>query len=1140
MQKRAICASARGGTFTKLLLIMKFTAIFFLSACLGANATGYSQISLSETNVPLQKVFKEIEKQSGYDFLFSYELLQKAGNISVNVRGVSLRKAVEACLKGKGLTYEILAKTVVITPGPVTPVLQPVIVPPPPDEIRGRVTDSTGTPLAGASVVVKGTKQVVLTDDKGIFTLTGVADGASLIISYVGYNTEVIRWSGLNNGNIRIVLRHNNNPLDDVQIIAYGTNTRRFSVGSVSTVTAEDIEQQPVTNVLLALQGRVPGLVINPSSGVPGSSVKMQIRGQNTLQSDPTNSATSIYDQPLIIVDGLPYAAQNVNLSLLASLGGNNFQVAGSGISPINGINTADIESVTVLKDADATSIYGSQGANGVIVITTKKGKPGKTVFNLSVNTGPNKVTRAYKMMNTPQYLQMRHEAFANDGLTPTAANAPDLLVFDTTKNTDWVRQFFGGTSNNTYVHGSLSGGTSVNTFILSGGYSRSAYDFPGDFSDNTWTLHTGLHHASLDHKFNADFGSDISYDQNNSSGSPDVTKAFFLPPDFPDMTDASGNLIWNYKGTNIASSQAYGYLKETANLQNFTNNNTLKLSYELLPGLKLSANTGYSRSAVKEYTTDPLAAQSPAAPVATASFAGSTYQTINIEPQIDYNRLVGRGVLNLTAGGTYRKNTFYSNTMTGQGYTDDALLGSIDGASSSTSTDNSTIYKYTGAFARAGYVYDRKYIVNFTGRRDGSSNFGPGHQFGNFGSAGAGWIFSEEKGFSTALPFISYAKIAGNYGTNGSDGVQGYQFLDYWTSYTSYNYLANYQGTRGLSPVNPYNPDFSWASKKGLNLSLDLGLLKNRLLVNANYYVDRTSDQLVEYTLPTQTGFTQVQANLNATVQDKGLELAITSDNIKTKNFHWTSTFNISGNRNKLVAFPGLATSSYASIYTLGKSTSLVYGFKYKGINDTTGLYQFYKADGKTATYYPSYARQQQGGDEIPIGDPGQPVFQGGLGNTITYKGLSLMVYFQFSKYDQQHNYLSDLGGTPGQENTNLPAALLGKFWQKPGDHVPLEKLSTGLAGGDPSAEYEESYFNASTGAYSEDFYVRLKTLSLSYSLSGKWVKRMHMSGCRIYVNAENLLTFTDYKFEDPELPGNPNAIPLQRIIMGGLSFDF
>jgi TonB-linked SusC/RagA family outer membrane protein len=1126
---------------SKFFLVMKLTILILILACAQVFAKVSAQkINLSVKNVPLTKVLDNIHHQSGYSIFYDKELVRKVTDVDVEIKNATVESALNEVLKDKPLTWSIVDQTIVIKEKIyLLPDKINVLISPPPIIITGKVTNDKGEPLVGVTIVIKGTSKGTITYENGYYKLQVDPKDKFLIFSSVGKIKQEIEIKGRTVINVEMKVETSN--LDEVQIIAYGTTTRRYNVGSVSTVTSQEISQQPVSNLMLALQGRVPGLLITPTGGgIPGATVSLQVRGQNTLQA--STSTSLIYDTPLIIVDGMPTAAQNKNQVQLL----NSF-IAGSGLSPLNNINPADIESISVLKDADATSIYGSQGANGVIVITTKRGKAGKTAFNINVNTGPNSPAQPLDMLNTQQYVHLRKQALQLDGIALTdtyaASQLQDLLVFDTTKNTNWAKKFFNSNPMNVDIHMSLSGGTAENTYILSGGYTRSAYNLPGDFVNNRFSFHSGAHHVSVNHKFTMDFGTDISYDKNNSSVSATPGQAMVLAPDAPDMFTPSGDLVWVYKGVPIT--QMFAQLQQPYDMQMFTLQSSIKIDYEVIPGLKVGVLAGYSRSDSKEYSAIPKATQNPAnSPYNSAAFGMSIGQSINIEPQLNYRKDIGKGLFSALLGGTYKKTFGYGNSQTGSNYPDDALLHTIQAAATVTYTDNSNIYKYVGAFARLNYLYNNKYIINLTGRRDGSSNFGPNNQFGNFASAGLGWIFSDEKAFQRWLPFISFGKLAGNYGTNGTDGVAAYNYQPFWKIY-----LANpktFQGTVPLIPNNLSNPDYTWAAKRALSLSLDLGFLKNRILVNGTWYQNRTTKQIASYPLPTQAGFASVVENVNAQVQDKGLEITISTRNIQSKDFTWTSSFNISGNRNKLLAFPNLATSPYAGVYEIGKSINTLYGFKYAGINPTTGLFQFYKGDGTTITSSGlSYTRASRGGDMVSCGT-GEPDFYGGLSNNFTYKGLSVTLFFQFSKR-YAPNYLAGIyySGGPGYAN-NQSTYILDKMWLQPGDqNAVLQRPTTGAYSPTASplasqAQRTASYFMNSTGAYGDDFYVRLKTVSISYQLSDKWIKTMHMTNCNIFVNAENVLTFTNYKFGDPEMPGQLYGIPTQRIISAGLSFSF
>ena len=1136
------------GFLRKFMLVMKLTTVLLIAAIMQVSAGTYAQkVTLQKNNASLQSIFSEIRTQTGYDFLGDANLIRNAKPININVKDAPLNEVLIQCFQGQDLTYTLEEKTVVVKKKKMAIIDKiNILIPAPPIIISGKVTDEKSEALYGANVVIKGTLKGTSTNDKGDFSLN-VTEGDVLLVSYVGYETQQYKVQAAGATSINFSLKRKESRLDQIQIIAYGTGSKRFSVGSLATVTAEDIENQPVTNPLLALQGQAPGLTVTSTSGIPGSQVLVQIRGQNTLNS--TLNPKRPYDQPLFIVDGVPFATQNNNVSQFASLlngqgGSANLSPVSVGISPFNNINPADIESISILKDADATSIYGSQGANGVILITTKKGKPGATTFDLNVNTSFNSVSRPVKLLNTAQYLQLRKDAFAADGYTPSnnpnnySAYAPDLTIYDQNKNTDWEKLIYGQNTNNTDVHASLSGGSVNNTFLISAGYNRSNYNYPGDFANQQYSLHSNLHHSSTNSRLTIDLITDFGYEQNNSAGYGGAQDVIFSP-NLPDLLSPSGSLNWSYQGVNLTSYQFYASLLQPTNLQNYNFNTSFHISYKLLKGLTFAANLGYNRNTTNENSQTPGASQNPTSINRTANFSTNNAQTINIEPQINYNKTIGKGAFTALLGATYKKNPTTSTYTTGTGYSNDNFLGSINGVSV-TAGDNISIDKYVAAFARFNYIYDNEFIINLTGRRDGSSRFGPDHRFGNFGSVGAGWIFSEENVIKKALPVLSYGKISGSYGTTGSDGIAAYQYQSLFKAISS---APTFQGVGPSYSANLYNPDYSWAAKKSLNIALDFGFFNNRLLLNATYYRDRESNQLVNYPLSAQAGISSVLENLDATIQNKGLEFSVSSTNIKTKNFSWQTTFNLSFNRNKLLSYPNLASSSYASQYAIGQSTSMIYGYLYKDVNPTTGLFEFYKKDG-TVTSNPAYGLAAAGGDQVPIANR-EIKYMGGFGNTFTYKQFSLTVFCQFASQNAP-NYLYQIYGTNQLGFMyNQPSAVLGNYWKAPGDVAQLQRLASSystpfIASAGTSATSTALKFAQSTGAYSDDTYLRVKTVSLSYQLPNALLNKLHIKGASVFMNAQNLLTFTNYKVGDPEQPGLFTAVPVQRVVAFGLNLKF
>lgn len=1128
---------------------MKLPVFPLLVACLLLHTNGYGQkLNLTEKNATLERIFGEVEKQAGYTFFYKAGLLKNAGKITIDVKQADIDEVMAICLKGLPLQYTIVAKTVMIIDKPALASSATT----PAKQTRGMVIDSSGRGLADASVVVKGTKTGVSTDKDGRFLLDGIGPGDEIIVSYAGFAAQEIKISNFNN--VIVILAPSTSPLDAVQIIAYGTTTKRFNVGSVSTVTADDIKKQPVSNALQALQGRVAGLMVNNTSGVPGAAVKLQIRGQNTLNSIGT--ADLPFDQPLYIVDGVPFAPQNQNTSTNLNLGVggrpsyNDQNISGTGgLSPFNSINPADIEQIDVLRDAEATSIYGSQGANGVILITTKKGKKGPLSLNINITDGASVATRTPQMMNTRQYLALRKEAMANDGLSnvllPPASTDignmrtyPDLLVYNSTEYHNWADDFLGGTARNFNAHASLSGGTDLSNFIISGGYTRNTYNFPGGFANTRVSTSAAFHHNSPDRRFAVDFTASFSSDKNDATGSPSALDAFLLPPNRPALLDENGQLVWSYNNFPTGDNPL-AFLKRAANILSYNLNNSLTISYRILPGLTFKQSFGYSKFNTVQYKSVPLVSIKPGdGTQASASFGNSDQQSIIIEPQLNYNSNLGFAKLDVLIGGTFRKNTSSSNTMNGAGYISDELLGSIGGASVITGSTSATEYKYAAVFGRVGFNRDGKYLLNLSARRDGSSNFGPGRQFGNFAAVGAGWIFSQEDFFKKAFPFISFGKLRGSYGTTGTDGVAPYRYQPNWTSVSPIS-SSPFQGIRGLIPTNLFNSDYSWAVNKKLDLGLDLGFLKDRILLGVSVYQNRCGNQLTQYTLPIQTGFGSVTANLPALVQNKGLEISLNTTNIRTSSFTWSSSFNISFQNNKLLEFPDLELSPYANNYFIGMPVNTRIGAKYAGLDSATGAYRF--LDGKgNYTISPQFTTLVANGGDGYFLPNTTPEFFGGLNNNFTYKNLGLSFFLQFNKQLGQ-NYLYNIfgfGTGPGGMY-NQPVDIIGKYWQKPGDQKVLSRPTTNTSFNSFLVSIANNSFPNSDVVYSDASYIRLQNVAFYYALPARLLKRVWIKNCRINVNIQNLLTFTNYELGDPETR-TLYGIPPQRTIVAGLSFGF
>jgi TonB-dependent starch-binding outer membrane protein SusC len=1089
------------------LLVMKMTAFLLFIVCMHVAAKTQAQISLSEKKAPLEKVLKEIKKQSGYALFYDAALLQKAHPVDIEVKDVSLDQALGIIFKDQPLTFEIVGDKIITIKDKSESSKSSGMISPPVD-VHGRVTDSLGNPLQGASVTVKGTRKGIQTDAGGNFTLKGVADNATIIISIVGYENQQIELKG--EKELFITLKLGITSLQDVVVSkGYYNTTERLNTGDVTKVTSDEIEKQPVPDPILALEGRVPGLSIMQTSGVPGAGSTIMLRGQNSIANG---------NAPFYIVDGVPFSSTSITSNYVGGIFGTPAEGGQFGISPFNALNPSDIESIEVLKDADATAIYGSQGANGVILITTKKGKAGKTTVNVNIYTGTGKVTRMLDMLNTQQYLEMRHEALNNDAVAPSISNGDyDLLFWDTTRYTNWQKVLIGNPAPFTNAQVSLSGGDINTQFLISGDYSTQGTVFPGAYKDQKASGHFSLTHSSPDHRFHAQFNAEYINDNSNLPQT-DFTSQITLAPDAPALYDASGNVNWQPLNGTATFYNPLRYTGQSAKAVTDNLISSLNLSYQILQGLQLKSSFGYNHDQMNQNLLSSSSYVPPPYNL-NPSYKSNNFGTTElnswvIEPQLNFSRLVGKGHLDILAGTTFRENTKNDIGFNASGFSSDALI-SDPSAASSLSLDGSTnsLYHYTALFGRVGYNWEEKYLLNLTARRDGSSRFGPEKQFGNFGSVGAGWIFSKEKFIESDLPFLSFGKLRGSYGITGNDQIGDYQFLSTYTP----NSLT-YQGITGLRPTSLTNPYFAWETNKKLEGGLDLGFFKDRILLSGSYYTNRSSNQLVGYPLPIVTGFGSIQENLPATVENTGLEFTFNTVNFKSKNFTWASSANVSIPQNKLISYPGIENSGFSYTYAVGHSLFSKYVYHSIGVDPQTGIYTFASKAGNGVPSYPS---------DLVLSKPVTQSYYGGINNSFSFKGFHLDIFIQFVK-QLGYNYLY-YSAIAGISNNNEPTTVLSR-WQNSGDITNIQKFTTSYY---PVGAAFYNYWLPSDAAITDASFIRFKNLAFSYDLPNAWLNKAHLQQTKVYLQCQNLFTITGYKGLDPET-GGMNLPPLRMLTVG------
>ncbi|QNN42804.1 TonB-dependent receptor [Pedobacter roseus] len=1102
------------GPVQKILLIMRVTTFLLLAIMMQVSATTLAQrVTINQKNANLTDVFKIIRIQTGYDFIYDQDLLAKSAPININVNNAALSEVLKRCLANQSLSFIIEDKTIIIKEEGLLDKVKSYF-----DNITvtGVVLDERGQPFPGVSIKLKGTNRYTVSGNGGRFYIAANDDYPTLVLSYLGYKTiEVTATSTLT---VKMIL--DPAKLDEIMVIGYGTTTRRLNTGSQAGISAKELEDQPVTNVLQALQGRLPGVTVTQTNGLPGAGINVQIRGANAIGVNGVKA-----NRPLYIIDGVPFLSEPINTAAL----GSTLPSAEGNTSPMNSINPDDIDNIEVLKDADATAIYGSRGGNGVILITTKKGKAGATKFNLNASTGVSNVSHFVETVGTEQYLALRRKAFANNTTNPAAPSvttAPDLLVWDQNGYTDFQRYMLGNTAKTHDVNASLSGGDNQNNFYLSGTYHKENNVYPGAQGYQRGGAKFNLNHTSFNQRFNLSLSAMYSTDKNNISTTDLASWAYSLPPNFP-LYKADGSFNWDG-----GISNPLAYLNQTNDNRTSNLLSNLAIKYNILKGLDIKANLGYSKTDMTQIALRPLTSLNPNfnPTSGTASYVYNFTNNYIAEPQLTYTRKIWKGTLNTLLGGSYQfKQSKMPYSTSATGFSSDDFLRTSTAASTVSTTSSSVDYKYASLFGRVNYNIENKYILNANFRRDGSSRFGPNNKFGNFGSVGAAWLFSEEKLVKDNLSWFSFGKLRGSYGIVGSDDIGDYGYFD---SYTASTYV--YAGSTGLNPSRLANPNFKWEETKKLDIGLDLAFFKDRLSLSASYYRNRTSNQLITQTVSTQTGFSGYQSNLPATVQNSGWELSLTSTNIKIKDFSWTSSFNISQNHNKLLSFPDIEKSSYYGTYIVGNPISSYYVYQYAGINPITNLPSFTDFNGVGGINSPTTGFAATGRGDRYFAGTSYPKFYGGLTNNVSYKKFTLDFTFQFVK--QQGRSLLTSSFYPPGYFSNAALSVVNDYLALGSQDYLVSAGTRGAAGSAAYLAY--SYYTGSDASVVDASFIRLKNVSLSYTLPTKWISKTGGTNIRVYAQGQNLFTITNYEGFDPESQGV--VTPPLRTITAGLQFTF
>jgi len=974
--------------------------------------------------------------------------------------------------------------------------------------ITGKVTDKNdGNPLPGVTVKVKGTAAGATTNSNGVYSLKTV-DNAILTFSYIGYNQMEVAVAGKTTLDVQLV--SNNQRLDEIVVIGYGTTTKKDATGAVATLSAAQMKDLPVSSVDQKLKGQIPGVQISTTTGTPGGGTSIKIRGSGSIGAG---------DNPLFVVDGYPISNTSGQVS-----------------NPLNVINPNDIESVTVLKDASSTAIYGSRGSNGVIVITTKQGARGIPVVNVSAFTGIQQVPQKGRpqMLNGTEFAQFRKDIivddFASRGLVATDADIPAAFRNPAQygEGTNWYNEI---------IHNAPT--TNLDASI-SGGSENTKYSFSLGYLNQEGTLrYTGFERYAIRMNTESKIGKKLRVGlnmaptnsvQNLNSFESDfvdvLSRSLWLSPLIP-VTDASGNrtpYILSpdmYAGPNPLNSLEFAGTKS----KSFRGLGTVFAEYQVLDGLKLkySFNVDYINGSSFVFNPSFVGGVNAPPPVVPNSTTEkSTSFNWLSEALLTYDKTFAKDHrLNVVLGYSAQQERAESLRLFADNYPDDKIQ--TINAASIISSYGADVQKWSiiSYLARVNYTYKDKYLFTGTVRTDGSSRFGSNNRYGTFPSAAVGWRVSQED-FMKNAGWVSDLKLRATYGLSGNFNIGNYTYI---TNIGSSNYAFGGQLASGRIPTSLNNPNLTWEESSQLDAGVDLGLFKDRVYVNLDYYKRITKGMLYNSEIPLSSGYSNAIIN-SGKIENKGFEFGLTSKNLEGE-FTWSTSANIAFNRNKVLAlndnndpvYSGRSgEGSYQHITQVGRPVGEFYGYILEGIyRDQADLANSPKHVTSVVGSV-KYKDVDNNGiiepvkDFAVIGSP-QPDFTWGLTNTFGYKGFDLNLLLVGSQGGQilktANQYLLNIDGI-----FNVDQKVLNRWRspENPGDGFTPTTNGSRVIYRDVNSSWVES---AS--------YMRIQNVTLGYKFSEKWLESSKViKGARIYSSIQNLATFTKYSGANPEVSRN------------------
>jgi TonB-linked SusC/RagA family outer membrane protein len=1107
---------------------MKMISILIVAFCLNAGAKSYSQkISLSLKNAPIEKAFKEISSQSGYSFFYTESLLKKAKKITISLKDVSLDEALSQCFKDQLLTFSIVNQLIVIKEKELTAEIKQETQDPLAIEINGKVTDGSGVPLANVSVVVKSTSKGTTTDAGGNFSLSVDKAGDILVFSYVGYVT--IESKVAKSGTLNIALKLKENKTEEIVVVGYGSQSKKKVTGAIGSVDQKDIAALPVTSLDQAIQGRLAGVQVTQNSGEPGGGVSLRIRGASSINGS---------NEPLYVVDGVQY-------------------------SEINAINPNDIEKIDVLKDG-AAAIYGARGANGVVLITTKKGKTGKLAVSFDAYAGTQNIAKKIDLLNGSEFAKLANENLVNAGLAPNPAWSNPSAV----QNNDWQGALYRTAPIQSYNLSVSAGGEKSSTLFSFGYFDQEGIIKGSDFKRYTLRLNTDYNltrNLKIGIKINGAF-SDAGKITTNSLNRGTTTTVNAMQPTSPITTGINGLFGYNadgsinpngntyygwegYASTSIFSNINYypsGIANEVHTANQYLNNSQNKQNllgiffaeYQVIPGLKIKSTISYDyRNGfdVNSYKQAPAELDLHGAYRVNSAYneTWNKYNAWNWINTISYDKNIAKHNFGVVVGtDAYDGKNRFIKAETSGVPNNQQSIGASNGATRSVNgypEEGGSLMSY---FARLNYDYSGKYLLSATIRRDGSSRFAPAFKWANFPSVSVGWRISEED-FMKSSKVFDDLKLRASYGKVGNDNIQPFKYLStYSNNGGRYNYtLGAGDGTSvsGYYSDNLGDPNIKWEEATNTNIGIDGSLFNRKFTFTADYFIKKIDDMLGAFPIPNYAGVNGNSIIRNGfSMENKGFEFSFGfNQKIGQVNFSANANFTtLNNNVTKLtdaqrsivvkdISVNG-ADGGAQTRTTVGEPVGNFWGYLTDGIIQnaaelaSSGMggasigdrkYKDLNKDGKI-----------DADDKTIIGN-GLPKNTFGLNLRAEFKGFDFSVFFM---------------GQAGVDIANMPKFQLYnmRYYNSTGIvNVSKDLLNSWHGEGTSNTLPRNSYNVPGSNKWFSDFYiedgsfVRIRNVQLGYTLPVSLSQKAGMSRARVFISVQNLHTFTKYTGYDPEI---------------------